>query len=162
MQKTLIELPEIKLVGIKMRTNNKIEMNPETNKIGKIIQKYHSNNFSSKIKNRTKPGTTYCIYTEYESDYNSDYTYFVGEEVSSFEEVDSEFSTLVIPAQKYAKFANGPGKMPEICIDCWKKIWSMTEEKLGGTRTYRTDFEIYDERLNNPEGAVMDICISIK
>lgn len=40
MQKTITELPEIKLLGISCRTNNTSEMNISTAKIAPTIQKY--------------------------------------------------------------------------------------------------------------------------
>ena len=48
MQKTIIMLPAIKLVGISCRTNNLAEMEPATAKIGTTIQKYVG--LSTKIK----------------------------------------------------------------------------------------------------------------
>jgi hypothetical protein len=40
MQKTVTELPEIKLLGILCRTNNTAEMNISSAKIAPTIQKY--------------------------------------------------------------------------------------------------------------------------
>lgn len=81
MQKNLISVPEMKLVGITARTNLASEMNLATAKIGATVQKYFQQGLSGKIQNRKKPGVTYCIYTNYESDFTADYTYFIGEEV---------------------------------------------------------------------------------
>src|SRR6266446_4378469 len=109
MQKTMTQLPEIKLVGITARTNNAAELNPSTAKIVSIVQKYFDNRLSDKIYNRKNHGTTFCVYTNYESDFTGDYTYFIGEEVSSFEDVGEGFETLTIPAQHYTKFTNKSG-----------------------------------------------------
>ena len=164
MQKTIVMLPELKLVGITTRTNNTqiFERDPSTNKIAATVQKYFHNGLAEKIKDRKNPGTTFCIYTNYESDVNGDYTYFIGEEVTSFEEIDKEFETLTIPVQKYAKFTNQPGPMPTVCIDMWQNIWKMNAADLGGQRAYIADFEVYDERSQNPEQAVLDIYIGIQ
>lgn len=162
MKKTESRLNEVKLVGITTRTRNSLEMNPETSKIGKIIEKYYQHNLSQKISNRIKPGTTYCAYTEYASDEDGEYTYFVGEAVDSFDRIDPMFSSLTIPSSKYAKFECGPGEMPMVCIDAWKKIWQMSNEDLGGKRTYITDFEIYDERAIDCSNTLLDIFIGIQ
>jgi predicted transcriptional regulator YdeE len=162
MKKTNVQLPEIKLVGITVRTNNSLEANPETAKIGKTISNYFENNLSQKILNRTKSETTYCAYTEYENDENGEYTYFVGEEVDSFEQVDPIFKMLTIPSSIYAKFECGPGKMPMICIGSWKEIWQMQDDDFGGERTYITDFEIYDERAKDYGNTILDIYIGIQ
>lgn len=136
-------------------------MNPATAKIGATLQHYFLNNLAAKIKDRKNPGTTYCVYTDYESDFNGDYTYFVGEAVSSLDEVDPKLETKLIPTQQYIKFTLGPGPMPAVCIDLWQKIWTMTDADLGGTRAYSADFEVYDERSQDPHNAVLDIYIGV-
>lgn len=73
------------------------------------MQKYFHGALPDKILNRKKPAVTYCVYTEYESDHNGDFTYFIGEEVSSFDNLPQGFVSLTIPAQTYAKFTNAPG-----------------------------------------------------
>jgi len=160
MQKTIAQLPEIKLVGITARTNNASEADQSTAKISSIVQKYFHNGLSSNIAHRAKPGTTYCVYTEYESDFNGDYTYFVGEEVSSFDDLPEGFVALTIPSQDYIKFTNGPGAMPEICISVWQKIWQ--DKELDGKRNYLADFEIYDVRASDHNNVVLDIYIGVK
>lgn len=164
MQKTITTLPEIKLVGITTRTNNAhiFEANPSTNKIAQTIQQYFHQGLSQKINHRKKPNVTYCAYTDYESDVNGDYTFFIGEEVSSFDNLFDGFTTLIIPVQKYAKFTNGPGPMPGVVIQAWQHIWQMTPEELGGQRGYRTDFELYDERSADHQNVEMDVFIGIR
>ena len=162
MNKLNLQLSEIKLVGITTRTKNSYEFNPKTAKIGKTIDHYFSNSLNKKILRRIKPETTYCAYTEYESDENSEYTYFIGEEVDSFEQIDPMFTTLIIPSSNYAKFQSGPGKMPMVCIDAWQKIWQMSNYDLGGKRTYNVDFEVYDERAKDYNNTILDIYIGIK
>ena len=108
MKKALIDLPGKKLVGITTRTSNAkiFESAPATNPIAATVQKFFHTGLSAKINNRKRPGTTYCVYTKYESDHNGDYTFMIGEEVDSFDHVGAEFETLEIPAQNYAKFTN--------------------------------------------------------
>lgn len=162
MKKSNQFLNEIKLVGITARTSNSLEANPETAKIGQTIGNYFENNLSQEIANRIKPGTTYCAYTEYEADENGQYTYFVGEEVDSFEKIPDGFEVLIIPRSNYTKFECGPGQMPTVCIDAWKEIWKMQEADFGGRRSYITDFEIYDERAKDHGNAILDIYIGVK
>ncbi len=163
MKKSLITLEEIKLVGITARTNNSNETESEKGKIGPTLEKYFGNNLADKIQNRKSPGKTFCIYTDYESDETGEYTYFVGEEVTSFEGIDgASFETLTIPAQSYAKFNVGPGQMPQACIEAWQKIWKMKEDDFESARNYIADFEIYDERSADPENCIFDIYIGVK
>jgi predicted transcriptional regulator YdeE len=160
MQKTNTQLPEIKLVGITSRTRNISEMDQSTAKIGLTLQKYFQGGFAEKISNRTNPTTTYCVFTEYESDFNGEYTYFVGQQVASFDDLPEEFVALTIPAQNYTKFTNGPGPMPAVCIDVWKQVW--VDSELDSRRNYIADFEIYDERASDHSKVVLDIYIGIK
>lgn len=163
MQKTMTSLAEIKLVGITTRTNNAhiFEQDPSTNKIAAIVQKYFHNGLANKIDNRKNPGTTFCVYTNYENGVNGDYTYFIGEAVTSFDGINEGFETLTIPAQNYAKFTNQPKPMPAACIDMWKNIWKMNTSNLGGERAYIADFEVYDERSVDHNNVTLDIYIGI-
>ncbi|MBX3487102.1 MAG: AraC family transcriptional regulator [Candidatus Paracaedibacteraceae bacterium] len=163
MQKASAERAEFKLVGISTRTNNAqiFESDPSTNKIAATVQRYFHNGLAERITNKKNPGTTFCVYTQYESDVNGDYTYFIGEEVTSFDGIDTEFETLTIPAQHYAKFTNQSGPMPQVCIDMWQNIWKMSPSDLGGERTYIADFEIYDERSLDHNNTELDIYIGI-
>ena len=162
MQKTVTELPEIKLLGILCRTNNTAEMNISSAKIAPTIQKYFRQAVGEEIPNRKNPGTTYCVYTDYESDFTGDYTYFIGEEVKFVGDSMEGFSSIIIPAQNYAKFTSKPGIMPEVCIDMQQNIWKMESGELGGKRAYLADFEVYDKRALDPSKTVLDIYVGVK
>ena len=82
--------------------------------------------------------------------------------MTDFAPLPTGLETLVIPAQSYAKFTNGPGPMPEVVRQPWLAIWDLSSEELGGTRSYLTDFEIYDERAADHEKIVLDIYIGLK
>ena len=161
MKKTIIQLPEIKLVGISTRTNNADEANPDTAKIGTMVQRFFNKKVQEKTNNRKKPGYIYSVYTNYESDVNGDYTYFIGEEVTSFDDINEELVALTMPAETYAKFTSQPGMMPDVLIEMWQKIWVMTPEELGGERTYVADFEIFNDKSLEGEATVVDVYIGI-
>ena len=161
MQKSLIELPEMRLVGITARTNNKTEADKMKGKIWPCVQRYFHQQLFDQIQNRKKPGITICAYTEYESDYTGDYTYFIGEEVTSHTDIPEGFDKLLIPAQNYAKFTTGPDAMPDVLIKAWNQIWTMTPKDFGGKRNYHTDFELYDERAQDHQKVVLDIFIGL-
>lgn len=155
-----MHLGEIKLVGITVRTNNAAEMNQNDAKIGPTTKKYFQENLSQKINNRKNPKKTYCVYTDYESDFTKDYTFFIGEEVTGFEKVISPFEALTIPKQNYIKFTDS-GVMPAVCIDMWKAIWAMKPSDLGKGRSYLADFEVYDGQSFDDQ-ITLDIYIGIK
>src|SRR5579862_3270002 len=124
MKKEIVNKNEIKLVGLTVRTNNKNEMNPQTSKIGELAGHYWNQNVASRISNRENPGVTLSVYTEYDSNEHGDYTYFIGEEVSSFENIPAALHQLTVPAAKYIKFTTTSGKMPEVVINAWQQIWA--------------------------------------
>lgn len=162
MKKEFIQRGEIKLVGLTTRTNNHNEMNAATGKIGGVINEFFSNQLASKIMDRKNPGVTLSVYTEYASDEHGEYTYFFGEEVSDFNHIPEGLQTLIIPTAQYQKFTTPAGKMPDIVIQAWQAIWKMTPEDFSGTRAYQADFEVYDQRSQDPENAVVDIYIGIR
>ena len=155
-------LPEIKLVGITARTNNQNERNWQEGKIFPRVQEYFHQATADKIPNRKSPGVTYCVYTDYESDHTGDYTYLIGEEVTTFDGLPEGLETWTIAPQSYAKFTNGPGAMPDVVREPWEKIWTMTPQDFGGERRYHADFEVYDERAADHENIVFDIYIGLQ
>ncbi len=162
MKKELLEKTEIRLVGLTARTNNSNEMTPLAAKIGALAGSYWSQNVAAQIANRKNPGVTLSVYTEYEGDEHGDYTYFIGEEVSSFDHTPSGLQELIIPAAKYQKFTTPEGAMPEVVIAAWQQIWKMSQDDFGGKRAYRADFELYDKRASNPASTSLDIYIGIE
>src|SRR5437667_127965 len=99
-------LPEITLIGIAARTNNQSEMDPAQAKIGATVQKYFQTGVSDQILNRANPGVTYSVYTDYAGDHTNDYTYFIGEAVSSIDSLPEGLTAITIPVQQYEKFTS--------------------------------------------------------
>lgn len=146
--------------GITVRTNNANEMNPNTAQIYNTMKKFFID-VQSKILNKTNSGRVFSVYTNYDSDFNGDYTYFIGEEVTDLSNKDQELSTLIIPEQKYMKFTSNVGQIPDIVIDTWKNIWQMSDVQLDGSRSYIADFEIYDECRKDLSKSTINIYIGI-
>jgi len=161
MQQSTVSLGQMLLIGIQVRTNNRQEQQWDQGRIFPCVQKYFHQQLAAHIPNRKNPGTTICAYTDYESDYNGDYIYFIGEEVSDFDILPEGFFSLVVPKQSYSKFTTNPGAMPDVLANAWQKIWQMTDENLGGRRRYHTDFEVYDQRAANHSNLVLDIYIGL-
>jgi len=162
MQRLKVIQPEIKLVGIQVRTNNKAEADPAHAKITPTVLQYYREQLSELIHHRMNPGTTFCVYTEYASDFTGEYTYFIGEEVETFRNIHETMDKLIIPEQTYTKFTTEPGPMPMVVIEAWKQIWQMGEKDFGGERRYVADFEIYDDRAHDESQTALDIYIGIK
>lgn len=69
MQKTLITKPETILVGISVRTSYELEQDKMKGNIFPCVRRYFHEKLFEKISNRAKPDTTFCTYTDYDSDY---------------------------------------------------------------------------------------------
>ena len=52
--------------------------------------------------------------------------------------------------------------MPDVIVNAWKEIWEMSPKQLGGHRSYKADFEIYDERAADHQNIVLDLYIGIQ
>jgi predicted transcriptional regulator YdeE len=138
-------------------------MNASTAKINEVVNSYWNYQIANEFKHRVKPYVTYSVYTDYESDEDREYTYFIGEEVSSLESQDmSKFTSLTIPKSKYQRFTTEPGILPQVVISAWKEIWQMTPPMLEGKRRYKADFEKYDERSYDLNNSVVDIYVGIE
>lgn len=160
MKKEKVIIDDIQLVGITVRTNNRNEMDPEHSKIAKTAGFYWREQVAEQFQHRCRPGVTYAVYTEYESDEHGDYTYFIGEAVSALDDQDlTQFHSLTIPGGAYQKFTTDAGEMPTVVISAWQAIWQMDSADFGGKRRYQADFEIYDQRVADPKCAVIDIFI---
>lgn len=158
MKQTKHKLKQIKLMGFSTRTNNQNEMNPATAKIGALIASFREQAITDKLSNRENPGVTYAIYTEYDSDEHGDYTYFIGEAVSDLNDVPEGLTPMTIQAGDYECFTTEPGPMPQVVIQAWQNIWDNSSLK----RAYLTDFEVYDQRAQDPAKTICDVYIGVK
>ena len=66
-----------------------------------------------------------------------------------------------VPAGQYAVFTTEIGPFAKVVPATWQRIFKLEEEgKLN--RAYNTDFEIYDQRAQNPQNAQIDIYVGVK
>ena len=161
MEKQQLNVPETKLMGIQVRTHYQYELNPMTSKIAGCVQRYWQEGIADRLINRANPGRLFAVYTDYESDHTGGYTYFLGEEVSSFDDLPEGLFTLTLPQGTYTRFTTMPAPLPHVIIDAWYTIWQMSPDELGGKRIFQSDFEVYDERAQNPLSAIVDIYVGV-
>lgn len=162
-KKTSISLDEIKIVGIGSRTSNKAEIEGDTSKILLYSQRFTKENIENKVANKIKNGLQYLVYSNYsQKPFNmysymcAEYDFIIGMEVSSFENVDNQLQTFIIPAQKYIKFIGSylPNDYESLATtvgSIWDEIWKAEESELGGKRNYLADFEVYSKSDSSVE-----------
>ncbi len=148
----VVELTEKTVVGLTARTKNSDEKMTEI--IGSLWQNFYSPEVYPAIENRVNDKAI-GMYSEYESDCNSEYSVTVACEVSSAQDLPAGTVKKTIPAGKYAKFIV-KGHMQQACADFWQQLWQMQELP----RTYRCDFEEYQN--SDMEQAEIHMYISLK
>jgi predicted transcriptional regulator YdeE len=66
-----------------------------------------------------------------------------------------------ILAGRYAVFTSEVGPFSKVVPDAWQEIFKLEAEgKLK--RAYKTDFEVYDQRAQNPQNGQIDIYVGLK
>lgn len=143
MNYTIEELDEKFFIGLELRTNNKeCSLAMPAHK-----DRFFNENILAKIPNKID-GSILALYTDYEGDYTQPYSWILGCEVSSLDNVPEGLVAKVIPQSKYAVFTT-QGEFPQGLIAAWQAIWNS-----GLHRSYTSDFELYRSDFNpqtNPE-----------
>lgn len=142
------------VIGIAVRTSN--ADGHAAKDIPELWAKFWASDVAAKI-----PGITgkaiYSIYTAYEGDYTQPYTTLIGYKVENLDHIPEGFTGLVIEGGPYCK-CTAKGKLSDgIVFNAWTAIWN-TEIP----RAYTADFEVYDERSQNPDEAEVDIYLAVK
>ncbi|MCI5052728.1 MAG: GyrI-like domain-containing protein [Simkaniaceae bacterium] len=143
---------ETKMIGIEIRTSNAPEAAPID--IPKHWEKFSAENIFERIPNK-KSHDVIGLYCEYEGDFTQPYTFVIGCEVESLDDIPEGMVGKMVPASKYARFPVS-GDFPQSLINTWKRIWQTDLQ-----RTYTCDFELYGEKFQG-EGQELDIYIAVE
>lgn len=115
---------------------------------------------ADKIPDKTGPNV-YAVYSEYASDHNGEYAFFVGAPVKEETAPPAGMILKRIPAGKYAVITTEKGPFPKVIPEAWQQIFKFEREgKLK--RKYQTDFELYDQRAIDPQNGEVDIYVGVK
>ena len=92
---------------------------------------------------------------------NGEYSFLVGAMVKDGTTPPAEMVLKRVPAGKYAVFTSDMGPFAKVVPAAWQKIFQLEDEgKLR--RSYHADFEVYDQRSQDPQNAQIDIYIGVK
>jgi predicted transcriptional regulator YdeE/peroxiredoxin len=160
MNPKIVEQSEFTVAGIAVRTSNATEKTPD-GVIGKQWARLMQENVLAKIPNKADASIV-AVYTDYASDKDGEYTYLLGARVTSDAGLPPGIVAKKIPAGKFAVFTTEKGPGPKVVPDAWMRINSLPKSAVGGDRTYRTDYEIYDERARDPQNLQADVYVGIK
>jgi predicted transcriptional regulator YdeE len=148
------------VVGIAMRTSNAAQITPES-PIGKQWERLFKEGVLAAIPNKLD-GTIVALYTEYASDKDGEYSYVLGARVRKVESIPEGMVAKSVPAGRYAVFTSPSGPVQKVVVETWQRVWATPKSALGGDRAYKADFEVYDQRAQNPADAVVDVYIGIR
>jgi predicted transcriptional regulator YdeE len=143
------------MVGIAVRTSNAEQMTPER-PIGKQWERLFKEGVLAAIPNKADANIV-ALYTEYASGKDGEYTYVLGAPVTKVESVPAGMVAKEVPAGRYALFTSERGPVQKVVVEMWQRVWAMPKNALGGDRTYKSDYEVYDQRAQNPADAVVDL-----
>jgi predicted transcriptional regulator YdeE len=156
---TYTDLTGFAVIGIEARTNNAKELTAD-GIIPKQWQGFFSNGISEKIPHKSGQ-SFYAVYSDYASDHNGEYSFLVGAMVKDGTTPPAEMVLKRVPAGKYAVFTSDKGPFAKVVPAAWQKIFQLEDEgKLR--RSYHADFEVYDQRSQDPQNAQIDIYIGVK
>jgi len=88
------------------------------------------------------------------------FTYIIGSEVTSTDNVPDDMVSKKIPDAKYAVFS-ACGKMPDSIQNTFKYIYHEWLPKSKYQHADSPEFELYDERSDDSENAEVDIYVPI-
>jgi predicted transcriptional regulator YdeE len=157
----IMEEKEFSLIGIEARTNNAKEMTD-----GGVIpaqwSKFFSEGVLARIPNKVD-ANIYAVYTDYASDRNGDYTFFIGARVSNAATIPTGMVMKTVPAGKYSVLTSTKGPVQKVVPLAWRRVWTLDDNsQLGGARSYKADFELYDQRTRDPQDSQVDLYIGIQ
>jgi predicted transcriptional regulator YdeE len=154
----LVERKEMRVMGLKTRTNSQAESHPKTGKIRGLWDRFYDENLKAQILNRMDPDVLLAVYSNYENDFLGNYDTLIGAQVSGFENIPPGLSSEILLPSKYLVF-KAKGQMPKAVIETWKEIWVyFSNPKLPHRRAYTADFEWYHSARSNE----VDIFVAIK
>ena len=160
MNPKVVKLDGFTVIGISARASNAKEMTGQ-GVIGAMWGRLMQEGLIAKIPNKADQSVI-AVYTDYASDHNGEYMYLLGARVTSDSDVPAGMVAKKIPAGKFAVFTTEKGPAQKVVPELWMKINSLPKTAVGGDRTYRADFEIYDERARDPQNLQADVYIGIK
>jgi predicted transcriptional regulator YdeE len=155
-----VQQEEFTVIGIAVRTSNAEQMT-EARPIGKQWERLFKEGVLTAIPNKADANIM-ALYTEYASDKDGAYTYVLGARVTKVESVPAGMVAKKVPAGHFAVFTSERGPVQKVVVEMWQRVWATPKSALGGDRTYKADFEIYDQRAQNPADSVVDLYVSVK
>ena len=136
---TPITLPTLRITGLRVRTRNADEMQPDTARLGRLWVDFALRG----VPHLTADSVVYGVYHHYEFDANGAYDVLAGAQ-SLAGSAPTDLAQVTVLAGRYLVFeAEGP--MPQAALQAWSAVWTyIADPACPHRRAYTTDLERYD------------------
>jgi len=155
MRMNKMELPEIHLIGLSLKTKTINNGGKSSLDCGNLWQKFEKENYTGKIPGKLSEDIL-AVYHQFDGNHTHPFSYFIGCKVEAGTITPEGLDRLLINKGLYQKII-ASGKMPDCVANSWNEIW-----RSGISRAYQTDFEVYDGRSKDWSNAEVDIFISVQ
>jgi predicted transcriptional regulator YdeE len=148
------------VMGISVRTSNAEQMTPAA-PIGKQWERLFKEGVLGAIPNKADAHIV-AVYSDYASDKDGEYNYLLGARVTKVDSVPAGMTVKNVPAGRYAVFTSERGAVQKVVVQMWQRVWATPKSALGGDRAYKADYELYDQRAQNPADSIVDLYVSVR
>lgn len=142
------------VIGISVRTTN--ENGTSAQDIPALWNKFMTEEIQQKIPGKISE-ELFCIYTDYEKDHTKPYTTILGCKVESLDFIPENMVGKTIQSADYEQLIAKGNLSEGIVYNKWLEIWNSNLD-----RVFTVDYEVYGEKVQNPENAEVDIYIAIR
>ena len=148
-----VKIAPFKLIGLSVRTTNVAGQSAQD--ISALWGKFMSENISAKIPNKINDSIL-SLYTNYEGDHTMPYDAMLGCRVDSLDEIPEGMVGQSFEGGEYSKFVAKGDLNQGVVYGAWERIWG-----TNLNRKFTSDFEVYDEKAQNPTDAEVDIFVAV-
>jgi predicted transcriptional regulator YdeE len=155
MQHEYIDQPEdLVIIGLSTRTS------PATaaTAIPALWQRFLANPPGSDVERRANDAAVYAVYSDYQSDFQGEYTLTLGVAVEADAQVPDDLRRVRVPRGRYACF-HAQGDPRDVIWRTWSFINQEWEQRAG--RRYIADVERYDSQTLGERDVSADILVGL-
>lgn len=149
-----VKIEPFKVIGISVRTTN--ENGQAAKEIADLWGRFMNEKILEAIPNKLN-NTVYSLYTDYESDHTKPYTAILCCRVENLNDIPKGMIGKSFDGGNYVKLSAKGDLMKGLIVNKWKEIWEMDLE-----RAFTSDFEVFEEKAQNPLDAEIDFFIAVK
>ena len=150
-----MEIKGFILIGLALKTKTTNENGQSSIDCGGLWQKFTEERYAERIPDKLGDDI-FAVYYNYEGDHTKPFSYFLGCQVKTIDNIPVGMDSLIIPDGKYQAFT-ARGKMHDFIDKAWNEICISSFE-----RAYKFDFEVYSVKSRDWNNAEVEILLSVK